>query len=188
MATRPAGRSAAPTKVSIHATLAGGDQRQQCQHISKRRFYPRHPRGWRHICKAGAYRQTTFLSTPPSRVATVHEHEQGRKRNVSIHATLAGGDGCAGTHCVEQAVSIHATLAGGDLRCGATRTAVSRFYPRHPRGWRPWMRDIADKVKVSFYPRHPRGWRRRPGKSHRYRVAFLSTPPSRVATGRSSFR
>ena len=81
-----------------------------------------------------------FLSTPPSRVATlealkelhywhsvsIHATLAGgdiifavvmRKcGNVSIHATLAGGDAytnCVGFLCC---VSIHATLAGGDSK------------------------------------------------------------------------
>ena len=33
-----------------------------------------------------------FLSTPPSRVATGPQGEKGDKGDVSIHATLAGGD------------------------------------------------------------------------------------------------
>ena len=102
-------------------------------------FYPRHPRGWRlqnrvvetlnayvsiHATLAGGdsgssqrtYRQKEFLSTPPSRVATINggrnyirwlrfypRHPRGwrqdregktvRVTEVSIHATLAGGDG-----------------------------------------------------------------------------------------------
>ena len=57
-----------------------------------------------------------FLSTPPSRVATdINEYSAGHIE-VSIHATLAGGDN-ADSHVCQQLfrVSIHATLAGGDV-------------------------------------------------------------------------
>ena len=57
-----------------------------------------------------------FLSTPPSRVATVQRcvfFAYGR--GVSIHATLAGGDRLRRfPRRPPYAVSIHATLAGGD--------------------------------------------------------------------------
>ena len=35
----------------------------------------------------------------------------------------------------------------------------SRFYPRHPRGWRREPRRVCLQVADRFYPRHPRGWR-----------------------------
>ena len=57
-------------RVSIHATLAGGDK-----------DYPAIMR------QAGL-----FLSTPPSRVATILDAVVFPHRAVSIHATLAGGD------------------------------------------------------------------------------------------------
>ena len=80
-------------------------------------FYPRHPRGWRlvagfvnygpadvsiHATLAGgdstsaavAGTAHTFLSTPPSRVATGNRNApDAPSEDVSIHATLAGGDG-----------------------------------------------------------------------------------------------
>ena len=80
--------------VSIHATLAGGDEmRSPIMSIML----------W-------------FLSTPPSRVATITVKALQQGRGVSIHATLAGGDGetfSLKNHAL--IVSIHATLAGGDL-------------------------------------------------------------------------
>ena len=55
-----------------------------------------------------------FLSTPPSRVATVSACSSILSNSVSIHATLAGGD-------------YSHTPKGFTRKC---------FYPRHPRGWR----------------------------------------------------
>ena len=124
-------------------------------------FYPRHPRGWRHCY--------------PQRVRSAQQ--------VSIHATLAGGD-CHDVskpaQCVS--VSIHATLAGGDTTLNGSPPLFWSFYPRHPRGWRRmstmyytgcWYVSIhatlagGDRIQDStlreircFYPRHPRGWRR----------------------------
>ena len=70
VATLPAPHGCRCFEVSIHATLAGGDDKRSI-------FY---------ICT------DVFLSTPPSRVATVRCLESGYMLCVSIHATLAGGD------------------------------------------------------------------------------------------------
>ena len=104
-------------------------------------FYPRHPRGWRLSRNLASCRADMFLSTPPSRVATSNASLILVSADVSIHATLAGGDVLSAALIRPFVVSIHATLAGGDLfgHCA----------------------------------------------SHS-RCAFLSTPPSRVATARHS--
>ena len=83
-----------PGTVSIHATLAVGDSEcsfclsginpflstppsrvatsaAPCHPARSARFYPRHPRGWRHWrCRSISVAPPMFLSTPPSRVAT----------------------------------------------------------------------------------------------------------------------
>ena len=78
--------------ISIHATLAGGDEFSSFW-VDKRKG---------------------FLSTPPSRVATLPAAAHTGNPPISIHATLAGGDDCALRCVVQRAISIHATLAGGD--------------------------------------------------------------------------
>ncbi len=79
-----------------------------------------------------------FLSTPPSRVATLEmcglaaedyasfypRHPRGWRRTTG----LITQDG--------QNVSIHATLGGGDDHSAQYKKIIERFYPRHPRGWR----------------------------------------------------
>ena len=57
-------------------------------------------------------------------------------------------------------VSIHATLAGGDRAYKQPANRHNSFYPRHPRGWRPWKAPLWTATATGFYPRHPRGWRR----------------------------
>ena len=56
--------------VSIHATLAGGDASCAPVGCTHSGFYPRHPRGWRQVIPASRIKPLSFLSTPPSRVAT----------------------------------------------------------------------------------------------------------------------
>ena len=77
-----------------------------------------------------------FLSTPPSRVATRGPRRSGKRTDVSIHATLAGGDCSRIASGSPNKVSIHATLAGGDVKRTAIAQGKGSFYPRHPRGWR----------------------------------------------------
>ena len=177
----------------------------------------------------------------------------GRCSTVSIHATLAGGDATlVQVVAPVVTVSIHATLAGGDYISSSVTSWIStflstppsrvatiapevvkwlaeRFYPRHPRGWRPaenCQKPDHEHVSIhatlaggdshwqglerypirSFYPRHPRGWRRAGNLRFlsllsvsihatlaggdfvnsaiiSFLSKFLSTPPSRVATG-----
>ena len=127
--------------VSIHATLAGGDGYKMHRQLPHLRFYPRHPRGWRPLLRCLRLKRPVFLSTPPSRVATwvsidecerelcfYPRHPRGwRPRSFSLR-------------CTPSEVSIHATLAGGDVLRAAGANAGRRFYPRHPRGWRPALR------------------------------------------------
>ena len=194
--------------VSIHATLAGGDIFQlDAGGVGNQSFYPRHPRGWRPALMIGAGRRLAFLSTPPSRVATVLHNFGGVAECVSIHATLAGGDDTNVIWFDGSDVSIHATLAGGDQSASIFLLFWLCFYPRHPRGWRPATPLRHWKTTTSFYPRHPRGWRpawpcrdtgpegvsihatlaggdKAVSPNSVPMVSFLSTPPSRVATAR----
>ena len=126
---------------------------------------------------------------------------------VSIHATLAGGDGRAGRHNRDFFSSFYPRHPRGWRQTGPHWAERSQqgFYPRHPRGWRQccclptprlpwrfyprhprgWRRNYGISPPgnlVSFYPRHPRGWRRKPPRSGGCSCLFLSTPPSRVAT------
>ena len=125
-------------------------------------FYPRHPRGWRPgvVAGNGKIRDVSIHATLAGGDAVT----SGKRVDllvVSIHATLAGGDArCWGNIDYGIKVSIHATLAGGDLiyrYLASTGTAC--FYPRHPRGWRRCTVENRCPNSWCFYPRHPRGWR-----------------------------
>ena len=119
--------------------LAGDDVRQRSEERRRYRFYPRHPRGWRPTATPQSPTSSTFLSTPPSRVAT----------------DQFGGE----CHYNKWFLSTPPSRV-------ATRPTALRiyrgesFYPRHPRGWRPAYRPPCTMFCSSFYPRHPRGWRR----------------------------
>ena len=96
--------------------LTGDDVRQRSEERRRYRFYPRHPRGWRLHSFASAAVAPSFLSTPPSRVATdqfggeCHYNKWFLSTPPSRVATRNQGK-----FILVETVSIHATLAGGDL-------------------------------------------------------------------------
>ena len=139
--------------VSIHATLAGGDSAPDSIQLS----------------------YTMFLSTPPSRVATA------RTMNQHYFSTSFYPRHPRGWRLFTQVnfitlcnVSIHATLAGGDSSERLNLLRYECFYPRHPRGWRHTCLCRTNKSTIRFYPRHPRGWRqwkkRRCRRRHRVSI------------------
>ena len=126
----------------------------------------------------------TFLSTPSARRAT---------------AEVCGADR-------RICISIHALREEGDIASTAGSLTTSDFYPRPPRGGRPYAgtpyhlfgrflstpsarrATEGDFLFIgwccNFYPRPPRGGRRLvPEKKGRCRI-FLSTPSARRATQR----
>ena len=103
--------------ISIHTTLAGGDDKSIIPNPTNDRFQSTPPSRVATAESMIAVRQGAFQSTPPSRVATMPVHVPGGTVLViSIHTTLAGGDRFA--QCAYRPklqISIHTTLAGGDL-------------------------------------------------------------------------
>ena len=115
--------------VSIHATLAGGDAQARDFGRCSCCFYPRHPRGWRRRHKKIRIIGDTFLSTPPSRVATPRPNGNAKKklRFYPRHPR------------------------GWRLRKIIISVFFGCFYPRHPRGWRPfavWPLPITRVVSI----------------------------------------
>ena len=192
-------------RVSIHATLAGGDP--GAAYISGHSAVSIHATlagGDLGCLRAVKYRKW-FLSTPPSRAATIQMSGTGCRTWVSIHATLAGGD-CGldlpvgrynvflstppsrvataflyvGVICREFLSTPPSRVATAKLL--TTTNGCDSFYPRHPRGWRRVYMGRGADSEPGFYPRHPRGWRRGRTSARRLTQWFLSTPPSRVAT------
>ena len=147
-------------------------------------FYPRHPRGWRPVTDFFHPVTVIFLSTPPSRVATRHASIRTRTHQISIHATLAGGD-LHEYRSLKYNVPFLSTPPSRVATWASTWTTGGywRFLSTPPS--RVATQDAAaltDAQHISihatlaggdqsnsgrlvafsnFYPRHPRGWRRR---------------------------
>ena len=151
------------SQVSIHATLAGGDAADAGDvYAALLQFLSTPPSRVATLYRCPDVRSGAFLSTPPSRVATLEGTvPRYGAEGVSIHATLAGGDGTASCRCrSSHNVSIHATLAGGDggLINRIVRNNLVSIHATLAGGDEQVQYGI---YKIySFYPRHPRGWRR----------------------------
>ena len=113
-ATSCAARLAARSTISIHAPLAGCDDRSQAPVLYWRRFQ----------------------STHPLRGATARCRGCLIILNISIHAPLAGCDLKLKYQSVLRIISIHAPLAGCDTRAHLCDRRLSHFNPRTPCGVR----------------------------------------------------
>ena len=145
----------------------------------------------------------SFQSTPPSRVATVLRRWSHYECLISIHTTLAGGDGGAFVPLLLEHISIHTTLAGGDWRTGAGSGNIQISIHTTLAGGdvKERVGDATDDISIhttlaggdrfehmfgsdfiNFNPHHPRGWRHSGRFINPMWSIFQSTPPSRVAT------
>ena len=169
-----------------------------------RDFYPRPPRGGRHLTGDDTAVLVQFLSTPSARRAT--------GRSLDVHR--------------RSVISIHALREEGDLSADTLWQQRGNFYPRPPRGGRRkrTLQEVAQYIFLStpsarratafghraglsqpisihalreegdtqqqpkpthpknFYPRPPRGGRPQLKKRQTVREKFLSTPSARRAT------
>ena len=82
---------------------------------------------------------------------------------------------------VLRSISIHALREEGDGRQGKRANVVGDFYPRPPRGGRPFSATVTTAF-ANFYPRPPRGGRLTTLNYPRIIEKFLSTPSARRAT------
>ena len=147
-------------RISIHALREEGDCVTGNPVMLRNNFYPRPPRGGRRATPTATMPSTKFLSTPSARRATE----------------------AVGLALVSHAISIHALREEGDLTIPWYLRGEMDFYPRPPRGGRPFLVDLeALLLQISihalreegdsttaawhspitnFYPRPPRGGRR----------------------------
>ena len=124
--------------ISIHALREEGDRPSKGVHCGHYDFYPRPPRGGRHL--------SAWL---PERTAGISIHalrEEGDRFPglvghlhvlfLSTPSARRATDGRPGVHQVRY-ISIHALREEGDSLLWAERSISMYFYPRPPRGGRP---------------------------------------------------
>ena len=124
---------------------------------------------------------------------------------ISIHAPREGSDKQAINRKAKRGISIHAPREGSDSNAPSKHFWKNYFYPRSPRGERPYRATKPQPSANNFYPRSPRGERpvcpssrwsaegdfypRSPRGERQFRPlqalqvnSFLSTLPARGAT------
>ena len=146
-------------------------------------FYPRPPRGGRQEQRKNTLREANFYPRPPRGGRRGSFDVEADSFGISIHALLAEGDAARSTPSTLRTVflstpsSRRATVVNN-----FTELPIYDFYPRPPRGGRPWRPQHQIQGKVNFYPRPPRGGRPDIRTELDPAGKFLSTPSSRRAT------
>ena len=125
--------NAGPQLISIHTTLAGGDYVAvyEYHHAVEISIHTTLAGGDRTM-KGGTKTKAGFQSTPPSRVATFFAASPALPCLISIHTTLAGGDERRRVVLLDDCISIHTTLAGGDLLNGCVCAGLNKFQSTPP--------------------------------------------------------
>ena len=124
--------------ISIHALREEGDAFWLfLQYVSRLDFYPRPPRGGRHVIPAGESLDREFLSTPSARRATRSHNGLYIIRKYFYPRPPRGGRRRGDSPAVEHQKFLStpsARRATGDPRNG--NRPEKHFYPRPPRGGR----------------------------------------------------
>ena len=170
----------------------------------RQNFYPRPPRGGRHVLGQSTAHIKTFLSTPSARRATPWQSIHGRSTQF-LSTPSARRATQAGYPSVGRRWYFYPRPPrGGRRQPSRCRVCSLYFYPRPPRGGRRRCKDRGRAgVHISihalreegdrngarkagrpadFYPRPPRGGRRSPHSRAPRHPVFLSTPSARRAT------
>ena len=144
--------------ISIHAPLAGCDEKNVIQSSYRSNFNPRTPCGVRPPKPQEAAQAAPFQSTHPLRGATAAHLRLGARISISIHAPLAGCDLPASPHAADDDISIHAPLAGCDVMAIAP-WRLSKISIHAPLAGCDSVREAYCKAPVHFNPRTPCGVR-----------------------------
>ena len=176
-----------PMLISIHALREEGDPSGLgYAHNDIMHFYPRPPRGgrrWDKRVRAAAV-DDHFYPRPPRGGRPPAQYAAGRNLAISIHALREEGDILLAITPGRKMPFLSTPSARR-----ATKNPLSvvylgcYFYPRPPRGGRPFVLWVTSVARSHFYPRPPRGGRLARSAAHITTArGFLSTPSARRAT------
>ncbi len=167
--------------ISIHAPLAGCDQRCQGGRIGGGDFNPRTPCGVRRVRVGHFLRRDAISIHAPLAGCDPRGLLDLLVAVISIHAPLAGCDRAKMDAGQEDDISIHAPLAGCDDRFRHPLCPQLDFNPRTPCGVRPWSTAVI-RINYYFNPRTPCGVRLPAPVWCTPPRVFQSTHPLRGAT------
>ena len=111
-------------------------------------FNPRLPCGRRRHTYAPFSIRLDFNPRLPCGRRPVYKLHQRCDAQISIHASLAGGDCSSWTFFESISISIHASLAGGDYTRSLAGYRSSHFNPRLPCGRRPSSSSLGGGAEV----------------------------------------
>ena len=131
--------------ISIHALREEGDIAATARETIHGDFYPRPPRGGRPAAESYPNWTKQFLSTPSARRATADRVSVWAVLAISIHALREEGDHESLVRVVVLLISIHALREEGDMQAEQERSELDDFYPRPPRGGRPFPHRRQDR-------------------------------------------
>ena len=146
-------------------------------------FYPRPPRGGRPILQHWSREDMQFLSTPSARRATFGPFSGKMFSLISIHALREEGD--RNTPAPQHTARLF--LSTPSARRATPPEALrpwlfGYFYPRPPRGGRPFVDKEFSAVWIFLSTPSARRATTRSGKDASVYNEFLSTPSARRAT------
>ena len=169
--------------ISIHALREEGDRTAATLVCTPANFYPRPPRGGRHIDEINDHIHKLFLSTPSARRATPRSRSSCAAPRYFYPRPPRGGRRCGGkTDRPTEKISIHALREEGDPAPHAAAGCCRYFYPRPPRGGRRHRtRRPAQPRRISIHALREEGDLPYTVRPHRG-AEFLSTPSARRAT------
>ena len=196
-----------PDRISIHALREEGDLLSSSSTWAFTNFYPRPPRGGRHLQRGFDNQSVIFLSTPSARRATAALCTVRDELEISIHALREEGDrNCERQRRQAVHISIHALREEGDLTSHRSPCATVYFYPRPPRGGRQRHRccpPLHRRISIHALREEGDGWHCPSAGSQQISIhalreegdayfltakgaaaIFLSTPSARRATER----
>ena len=180
-ATRRSWQGVQLRSISIHALREEGDDKHALV-IKLLKIFLSTPSARRATRREVALNvRKKFLSTPSARRATIISSIIVLPLSISIHALREEGDRRRLEVARHEAISIHALREEGDKSVRVAPHRNGDFYPRPPRGGRPWAVCILP-LWAYFYPRPPRGGRRKWQYTINSLLVFLSTPSARRAT------
>ena len=119
-------------RISIHAPLAGCDNRRNARAHRRHNFNPRTPCGVRRSAAKTSPARSSFQSTHPLRGATCRGSRRRRRGLISIHAPLAGCDGVLREHTRRIPHFNPRTPCGVRRRAHLFQEQKRRFQSTHP--------------------------------------------------------
>ena len=149
--------------ISIHALREEGDSVRMAGGLPIGYFYPRPPRGGRPAATISihALREEgdTYCSLTLKKLRYFYPRPpRGGRRHgivtaciaddISIHALREEGDIPAFRYILPLSISIHALREEGDLALYELLKLLSNFYPRPPRGGRPFLHQTGLQLVV----------------------------------------